>query len=280
MAVVINGNRRLKVYLKTNGHCWYCGVDVSMEAGPSQFTVDHVEPTNLGGSDDIYNLVPSCRGCNTAKGDRSYEAFRQKLAWKHAGCEPLTNSQLEYLVDKGVVPNSIIPPRVPFPGEIKTYGPDGWEDGLSLDDVQVQDAMYRDGVEDSELWDTLVHDIGLAMRSVRRIHEVDPDSLLHAIWEGSAASCLWGNVHFFRTGMNETQADRFAKAPMPFGIYEGMPLHQVPLEYLRRCLRRLSFLHKLETYVLSLREEAVPAISEHHADAVVEAANESSPHHE
>lgn len=255
MAVGINGNRRLKVYLKTKGHCWYCGSEVSMDAGSSQFTVDHVEPTNRGGSDDIDNLVPSCRGCNASKGDRSYEAFRTRLAWSKVGCDPLSDNQLEYLVDKGVDPESIIPKREPFPGEIATYGPDGWEDGLSLEEEEMQDAMGHSVAEDKDLWQALVRDVRLAFRAIyAKYPGWDPWVEMQAAWEASSLygpSGLSDERFFFCTPMHDGQVERFNTRAMPFGTYAGMPIAKVPLLYLFRLLGRIAFLHQLTTYMRS-----------------------------
>lgn len=63
----IPGCVRAEVWDKTDGACWYCG----RQTNPFRdFTVDHVYPVALGGTDDIDNLVPACRSCNSAKGCR------------------------------------------------------------------------------------------------------------------------------------------------------------------------------------------------------------------
>ena len=58
---------RAEVWDKTGGVCWYCGC----QTNPFRdFTVDHMHPVARGGTDDIDNLVPACRSCNSAKGCR------------------------------------------------------------------------------------------------------------------------------------------------------------------------------------------------------------------
>jgi 5-methylcytosine-specific restriction endonuclease McrA len=42
-----------------------------MWAGVGEATVDHVVPQSLGGTDDIENLVPCCKTCNSKKGSRN-----------------------------------------------------------------------------------------------------------------------------------------------------------------------------------------------------------------
>ena len=79
-----NHKTRENVYEKCNGHCAYCGVEISM----SEMQVDHVIPlkfaevykehqgTNLNA---IENLMPSCRSCNHYKSSLTVEKFRQAL---------------------------------------------------------------------------------------------------------------------------------------------------------------------------------------------------------
>lgn len=54
-------NRDL-VLTKNDGRCVYCG-------DPAD-TIDHVIPRSKGGTDDLDNLVPACRDCNSRKGNR------------------------------------------------------------------------------------------------------------------------------------------------------------------------------------------------------------------
>lgn len=62
------------VWAKTNGRCWYCGWRMNPFVN---FTVDHVQPRAAGGKDNLANLVPCCRDCNSAKGTRSLLEFRR-----------------------------------------------------------------------------------------------------------------------------------------------------------------------------------------------------------
>lgn len=67
------------VFEKTGGRCWYCGL-VLEPLGNWQ--VEHQMPRWGGGTDDLANLVPSCRGCNAAKGKRTVEEYRHSLLVK------------------------------------------------------------------------------------------------------------------------------------------------------------------------------------------------------
>lgn len=66
---------RQKVYEKYNGHCAYCGKAITIE----QMQVDHALARRNGGTDDISNLMPSCRLCNHYKRAADIQSFRNFL---------------------------------------------------------------------------------------------------------------------------------------------------------------------------------------------------------
>ena len=66
---------RQQVYDKCGGHCAYCGREIAYK----DMQVDHIHPQYKGGSDDIGNLMPSCRACNFRKGTLSVEQFRRDI---------------------------------------------------------------------------------------------------------------------------------------------------------------------------------------------------------
>ncbi len=68
-------SKRLKVFEKYKGHCAYCGIMLSVK----KLNVDHIIPSYLGGSNDLENLNPSCRRCNSWKKTYSIEEFRKEL---------------------------------------------------------------------------------------------------------------------------------------------------------------------------------------------------------
>lgn len=64
------------IYAKTGGHCAYCGKKIK----PSEMTVDHlVSHTLHSGSDDLDNLLPSCRECNITKWTYTIEEYRNYI---------------------------------------------------------------------------------------------------------------------------------------------------------------------------------------------------------
>jgi 5-methylcytosine-specific restriction endonuclease McrA len=77
---------RQKVYDKCDGHCAYCGVEITLK----QMQVDHIQPhwhtlteqqasqsKITKGSHDLDNLNPSCTRCNKWKSTYSVEHFRK-----------------------------------------------------------------------------------------------------------------------------------------------------------------------------------------------------------
>lgn len=69
----LSSETRGKVWSKTDGHCFYCGVALAVDA----YHVDHKTPISRGGSDNLSNLVPSCPPCNWSKGAKTAAAFRR-----------------------------------------------------------------------------------------------------------------------------------------------------------------------------------------------------------
>jgi 5-methylcytosine-specific restriction endonuclease McrA len=76
---------REEVYNKCDGHCAYCGVEITLK----QMQVDHIEPhwhtlseqqakkSGINkGTHDISNLNPSCSRCNKWKSTWTLEQFR------------------------------------------------------------------------------------------------------------------------------------------------------------------------------------------------------------
>jgi 5-methylcytosine-specific restriction endonuclease McrA len=77
---------REEVWLKCDGHCAYCGVEITLK----QMQVDHIQPhwhtfteqqasqaNIVKGSHDLDNLNPSCARCNKWKSTYSVEHFRK-----------------------------------------------------------------------------------------------------------------------------------------------------------------------------------------------------------
>lgn len=67
-----NYNRALRVFLldRAGYHCEYCGDEICLHTGQ----IDHVDPS---GEDNVKNYRISCSTCNTSKGNKSLEEFRE-----------------------------------------------------------------------------------------------------------------------------------------------------------------------------------------------------------
>jgi uncharacterized protein (TIGR02646 family) len=78
--MAINKKIREIVYQKYNGHCAYCGREISYK----DMQVDHfkplrtLEPDNKN-ANDISNLMPACRMCNHYKRANSLGMFRRYI---------------------------------------------------------------------------------------------------------------------------------------------------------------------------------------------------------
>lgn len=72
---------RAQVWAKTNGQCWYCG---KLMNPWEDFTIDHMDPRKQGGGDELSNLVPCCKRCNSRKHAKTVEEYRAYLQEKGA----------------------------------------------------------------------------------------------------------------------------------------------------------------------------------------------------
>lgn len=75
----MNRQQLRAVYEKTDNRCWYCGHRLHPLG---DWQVEHQHPRAKGGNDDTSNLVPACRDCNSLKGNRTVEEYRQALNTK------------------------------------------------------------------------------------------------------------------------------------------------------------------------------------------------------
>jgi 5-methylcytosine-specific restriction endonuclease McrA len=86
-----------KAWDKTDGFCWYCGIELHPFGN---FCIDHALPKDRGGTNAAENLLPSCRRCNSRKGKRTVEEFRDQLTRNTV--PKFTEEQLRYLTEIGV----------------------------------------------------------------------------------------------------------------------------------------------------------------------------------
>lgn len=67
---------RHEVWQRFGKHCAYCGQPITLK----EMQIDHVNPIDRGGTNDIDNLYPACRMCNFYKGTYKLEEYRRYLA--------------------------------------------------------------------------------------------------------------------------------------------------------------------------------------------------------
>lgn len=87
MSVKISKKRRDLVISKTSGFCFYCGTDLH----DNNFSIDHFLPRNQGGTNELDNLVPCCRVCNSSKNKYGIEEFREILGVKNSKFNGVVN---------------------------------------------------------------------------------------------------------------------------------------------------------------------------------------------
>lgn len=72
----IPSRKRDAVLRKTSGKCVYCAVTLTTKPGHAHsYCIDHVLAVKNGGTDDVANLVPSCRDCNGKKSAKTALRF-------------------------------------------------------------------------------------------------------------------------------------------------------------------------------------------------------------
>ncbi len=113
----MNKKQRLQVYEKYDGHCAYCGKKIAY----NEMQVDHKDPlfrndtdeqlADAGikrGTDEMDNLMPSCRRCNFRKGTFTVEQFRKELLKQ---CEGIIKRsfQVKQSIDYGLLKVHLTP---------------------------------------------------------------------------------------------------------------------------------------------------------------------------
>jgi 5-methylcytosine-specific restriction endonuclease McrA len=68
----IRPEKRRAIYIRDNLGCLYCGLHID---DGIELTLDHVLPTELGGTNSERNLGTACKQCNCAKGKKTLRQF-------------------------------------------------------------------------------------------------------------------------------------------------------------------------------------------------------------
>jgi hypothetical protein len=85
---------RFEVFKRDSFACQYCGA-----AAPSALLhVDHIQPVAKGGTNELFNLVTACEGCNQGKSDRLLsDRSHVELQRKELEALQLRREQLEMM---------------------------------------------------------------------------------------------------------------------------------------------------------------------------------------
>lgn len=68
-------NDKRYIFIRDGGTCHFCGKELLFK----QVSIDHYLPKSKGGSDDIFNLVCSCRRCNKYKKSSVPEDYKEVM---------------------------------------------------------------------------------------------------------------------------------------------------------------------------------------------------------
>lgn len=113
MAAKVSKRRRIEVYERDGWQCQYCGVPI----GTDTATIDHIDPVSEGGRSAAHNLRAACVPCNSSKGARGVEAYRDSVAIKRSIYRGVISaSQYRRLVELGAVLDDL--PVVTFHYEV------------------------------------------------------------------------------------------------------------------------------------------------------------------
>ena len=117
--MTISAAKKQATFEKTEGCCFYCGTVLRIPvAGPEapldEFCPDHFWPRAKGGSDDLENLVPACRRCNSSKAAYHplewLERRRERVGFEQFGIPDIPIDVMAYLRGRRVVfPHDFLP---------------------------------------------------------------------------------------------------------------------------------------------------------------------------
>lgn len=69
--------KRAIVFKKNDGKCFYCDDQLTID---DEWHIEHKQPKSKGGTNDIENLVPSCKSCNLKKHNKTAKEFLEASA--------------------------------------------------------------------------------------------------------------------------------------------------------------------------------------------------------
>ena len=85
---------------KTSGRCAYCGRTIEHK---NDMTIDHIKPRALGGSNDLSNLLFSCKSCNSAKASSTIEFYRLRKQFQSKYGKKISKETIDFLSDNNLI---------------------------------------------------------------------------------------------------------------------------------------------------------------------------------
>lgn len=73
--MAVKKSHKMYIYKRDGGKCYYCGKELSVR----QISLDHYLPRSSSGTDDIFNIVLSCKKCNREKTDSVPNNYQEVL---------------------------------------------------------------------------------------------------------------------------------------------------------------------------------------------------------
>lgn len=96
MSSKLSKSKRLLVYQKLEGYCAYCGSPISL----SDMTVEHIQPRISGGTNELSNLLPVCKPCNSSKGKKTIDEYRFFMRYRSLWLEQgFSAAQIRWLIE-------------------------------------------------------------------------------------------------------------------------------------------------------------------------------------
>lgn len=97
----ISASKKQKVAETCRYSCAYCGGLLNDDT----LMIDHITPRSKGGKNNMDNLLPCCRACNSSKGAKTLEEFRLFKSFTQKVSDlPFNQKQIEFLFKKGAFP--------------------------------------------------------------------------------------------------------------------------------------------------------------------------------
>jgi hypothetical protein len=106
---MIDENKRVAVFEKSDGECGYCEKELSFgnrsRQGRGAWEVEHRVPRAKGGTDHLNNLVAACWPCNVTKGVGSARTHAQSVVAEKAA---RTSRRLWATAGKALIPAIVV----------------------------------------------------------------------------------------------------------------------------------------------------------------------------